>query len=141
MVRHVSRLFVTGASLAVPLYTIVLRKGYGLGAQAMAAGVDALDQASVEKHLAEVVHQHGGIDVSFNYYVNSRWVADFSYSWFDFEVKEQNARDVLLPNAPENKFSAGLSYVGDRLSTSLKYRWVDDFAWAAGIFSPKRSRP
>ena len=75
-----------------------------------------------------------GIDVSFNYYVTNRWVADFSYSWFDFEVKEQNARDVLLPNAPENKFSAGLSYVGDRLSTSLKYRWVDDFAWAAGIF-------
>jgi acetyl/propionyl-CoA carboxylase alpha subunit/acetyl-CoA carboxylase carboxyltransferase component len=38
MVRHVSRMFVTAASLAVPLYTIVLRKGYGLGAQAMAAG-------------------------------------------------------------------------------------------------------
>jgi acetyl-CoA carboxylase carboxyltransferase component len=38
MVRHVSRMFVTAASLSVPLYTIVLRKGYGLGAQAMAAG-------------------------------------------------------------------------------------------------------
>jgi acetyl-CoA carboxylase carboxyltransferase component len=38
MVRHVSRMFVTAASLSVPLYTVVLRKGYGLGAQAMAAG-------------------------------------------------------------------------------------------------------
>jgi acetyl-CoA carboxylase carboxyltransferase component len=37
-VRHVSRLFVTGANLSVPFGTIVLRKGYGLGAQAMAGG-------------------------------------------------------------------------------------------------------
>jgi acetyl-CoA carboxylase carboxyltransferase component len=37
-VRHMSRLFVTGASLTVPFFTIVLRKGYGLGAQAMAGG-------------------------------------------------------------------------------------------------------
>jgi acetyl/propionyl-CoA carboxylase alpha subunit/acetyl-CoA carboxylase carboxyltransferase component len=37
-VRKVSRLFVTGASLGVPLFTVILRKGYGLGAQAMAGG-------------------------------------------------------------------------------------------------------
>ncbi len=33
-----SRMFVTGANLSVPFFTIVLRKGYGLGAQAMAGG-------------------------------------------------------------------------------------------------------
>ncbi len=38
LVRHAARLFVTGASLRVPFFTIVLRKGYGLGAQAMAGG-------------------------------------------------------------------------------------------------------
>src|SRR5207245_9830828 len=38
LVRHVSRMFVTGASVTVPFFTIVLRKGYGLGAQAMAGG-------------------------------------------------------------------------------------------------------
>ena len=38
LVRHVSRLFVIGASLTVPFGTIILRKGYGLGAQAMAGG-------------------------------------------------------------------------------------------------------
>src|SRR5438034_303361 len=38
LVRHVSRLFVVGANLTVPFFTIVLRKGYGLGAQAMAGG-------------------------------------------------------------------------------------------------------
>ncbi|MBC9252333.1 carbamoyl-phosphate synthase large subunit [Pseudomonas alcaligenes] len=37
-VRHVSRMFVSAASLSVPFFTLVLRKGYGLGAQAMAAG-------------------------------------------------------------------------------------------------------
>src|ERR1019366_7063083 len=38
LVRHVSRMFVTGASLTVPVCTVVLRKAYGLGAQAMAGG-------------------------------------------------------------------------------------------------------
>ena len=38
LVRHCSRLFVIGASLTVPTFTIVLRKSYGLGAQAMAGG-------------------------------------------------------------------------------------------------------
>ena len=38
LVRHVSRMFVTGGSLTVPFFTIVLRKGYGLGAQSMAGG-------------------------------------------------------------------------------------------------------
>jgi acetyl-CoA carboxylase carboxyltransferase component len=38
LVRHCCRLFVTGANLTVPFFTIVLRKGYGLGAQAMAGG-------------------------------------------------------------------------------------------------------
>ncbi len=37
-VRHFSRLFVTAASATIPWLTIVLRKGYGLGAQAMAGG-------------------------------------------------------------------------------------------------------
>lgn len=38
LVRHCSRLFVIGANLTVPHMTIVLRKAYGLGAQAMAGG-------------------------------------------------------------------------------------------------------
>jgi acetyl-CoA carboxylase carboxyltransferase component len=37
-VRHFARMFLTGANLQVPVGTIVLRKGYGLGAQAMAGG-------------------------------------------------------------------------------------------------------
>jgi len=37
-VRHVSRMFVTAAHLRVPFLALVLRKGYGLGAMAMAGG-------------------------------------------------------------------------------------------------------
>ncbi len=37
-VRHFARMFLVGANLSVPAGTIVLRKGYGLGAQAMAGG-------------------------------------------------------------------------------------------------------
>jgi acetyl-CoA carboxylase carboxyltransferase component len=37
-VRRGSRLIVASANLSVPLFTIVVRKGYGLGAQAMAGG-------------------------------------------------------------------------------------------------------
>ena len=38
LVRHVSRIFVNAAGLSVPYLTVVLRRGYGLGAQAMAGG-------------------------------------------------------------------------------------------------------
>jgi acetyl-CoA carboxylase carboxyltransferase component len=37
-VRHVCRMFVIGSHLTVPYLTIVLRRGYGLGAMAMARG-------------------------------------------------------------------------------------------------------
>jgi acetyl-CoA carboxylase carboxyltransferase component len=38
LVRHVSRLFVTASHLRVPLFAVVLRKGYGLGVMAVAGG-------------------------------------------------------------------------------------------------------
>jgi len=37
-VRHFGRMFVAGANLSVPIVTVILRKAYGLGAQAMAGG-------------------------------------------------------------------------------------------------------
>jgi acetyl-CoA carboxylase carboxyltransferase component len=38
LVRHCSRLFVTGGNVSVPMVSVVLRKSYGLGAQAMMGG-------------------------------------------------------------------------------------------------------
>ena len=37
-VRHASRLFVVAANLRVPFFSVVLRKGYGLGAMGLTAG-------------------------------------------------------------------------------------------------------
>lgn len=37
-VRHVSRMFLTGSHLNIPVFTVVLRKAYGLGALAMSTG-------------------------------------------------------------------------------------------------------
>lgn len=38
LVRHCNRLFITGANLSVPLFMVIVRKAYGLGALAMAGG-------------------------------------------------------------------------------------------------------
>ena len=38
LVRHSSRMFLIGANLSVPFFTVILRKAYGLGAIAMAGG-------------------------------------------------------------------------------------------------------
>jgi len=38
LVRHCSRMLVAGAALTVPMAAVILRRGYGLGAQAMVAG-------------------------------------------------------------------------------------------------------
>jgi acetyl-CoA carboxylase carboxyltransferase component len=38
LVRHASRLLIVGAALRVPLVAVILRRGYGLGAQAMVGG-------------------------------------------------------------------------------------------------------
>ena len=46
-VRHFSRMFVTGANLTVPIVTVMLRKAYGLGAQAMAGGTLTAPVATV----------------------------------------------------------------------------------------------
>ena len=47
LVRHCSRLFVTGANITVPLVSIVLRKSYGLGAQAMMGGSTKAPHATI----------------------------------------------------------------------------------------------
>jgi acetyl/propionyl-CoA carboxylase alpha subunit/acetyl-CoA carboxylase carboxyltransferase component len=45
LVRHAARMFVTAASLQAPMFVVVLRKGYGLGAMAIGGG--SFQRASV----------------------------------------------------------------------------------------------
>lgn len=75
-----------------------------------------------------------GAELALNYYVTNNWIVDFNFSHFDFDVKSQQTGDRLLPNAPEKKFNAGLSYRGAKFDAKIAYRWVDEFDWAAGVF-------
>lgn len=75
-----------------------------------------------------------GVDVGLNVYFTPQWTFDFTYSWFDFDITRRGPEDIQA-NAPENKFSTGISYNGSKLAASLKFRWVDDFFWAAGAFA------
>lgn len=77
-----------------------------------------------------------GIDIGFNYFFHDDWTASFTYSWFDFKIRDSvpGLDRILLPNSPENKFSFGLSYNQDRWDAALTFRWVDDFRWGVGPF-------
>jgi outer membrane receptor protein involved in Fe transport len=77
-----------------------------------------------------------GLDVGLNYSLPVGWRIASSYSWFDFNVQDQPAgtEDLLLPNAPNHAFSAGLAYERGRISASADVRWVGDFRWADGFF-------
>jgi acetyl-CoA carboxylase carboxyltransferase component len=53
-VRKVSRLFTVGANLSVPLFMVILRKAYGLGAQAMAGGTFGAPAANIAWPTGEI---------------------------------------------------------------------------------------
>ncbi|MEE8368115.1 MAG: TonB-dependent receptor [Thermoanaerobaculia bacterium] len=77
-----------------------------------------------------------GIDIGLNHYFQNDWTFSLSYSWFDFDVKEDlpGFDSLLLPNTPENKLSVGMAYVGSRFDAGFDARWVDKFRWAVGPF-------
>jgi len=75
-----------------------------------------------------------GLEVGLNLYLNSQWVLDANYSWFDFDVKNQIAADPLLPNTAENRYGVGITYNGSKFNGSAKWRHSDEYAWSAGVF-------
>jgi len=76
-----------------------------------------------------------GIELGLKYFLNKHWIADINYTWFDFVVKEELTANPILPNTPEHHVNLGVAYISDRLDLSVRYRWVDDFPWAVGIFT------
>ena len=75
-----------------------------------------------------------GVELGLKYFVNKFLTADFNYTWFDFVVREELKGSPILPNAPEHHFNLGVAYAADRIDASMRYRWVDDFPWRAGLF-------
>jgi outer membrane receptor protein involved in Fe transport len=58
-----------------------------------------------------------------------------SWTWYDFEVKEQQIGDVLIPNAPKHKFALGATYRSPHgFEIALSGRNVQPYHWAAGVF-------
>ena len=76
-----------------------------------------------------------GFDVGLNVYHES-FVFDFTYSWFNFDVKELGVlNSPIIPNAPKHKYAMGVTYNGEKYTASAKFRWVDGFEWEAGAFA------
>lgn len=77
-----------------------------------------------------------GADLGVNHYFDDRWTLSFTYSWFDFDIKDDTSplAGQLIPNTPEHKASAGVSYRDRRFDATLAARWVDDFRWVVGPF-------
>jgi iron complex outermembrane receptor protein len=77
-----------------------------------------------------------GIDFGLNYYFLEDWTLSFAYSWFDFEIQDQDSpfANQLLPNTPENKVAAGVSYAIPKWDFAFDLRWVDEFRWSVGPF-------
>jgi iron complex outermembrane receptor protein len=77
-----------------------------------------------------------GIDIGLNYYFVEDWTLSFAYSWFDFEIQDPDSpiANQLLPNTPEHKLAAGISYAVPKWDFAFDLRWLDEFRWAVGPF-------
>jgi iron complex outermembrane receptor protein len=72
-----------------------------------------------------------GADLAFGYFFDDNWRLNLSYSWFEFDIVDDvgGVRDLLQPNAPENKAALTLSYDRTRWDAYLRGRWVEGFPW------------
>ncbi len=77
-----------------------------------------------------------GVDFGAQYFITDKLNLQTSYSWFDFDILDDDPRirEILLPNSPEHKASLSLSYAGNKFDARISGRWVDDFRWSAGVF-------
>jgi outer membrane receptor protein involved in Fe transport len=75
-----------------------------------------------------------GIELGVHHHFSQNWTLDFTYNWFDFDVQQELPDDPVIPNTAEHKYSVGLAYVAPKFDASVRYRWVDDFDWNAGVF-------
>ncbi len=76
-----------------------------------------------------------GLELGFNYYLTNEFLISANWSYFDFDVDEQQEGDELLPNNPKNKFGYAIRYSNPNgFEAELSGRSVQAFNWAAGIF-------
>jgi acetyl-CoA carboxylase carboxyltransferase component len=101
LVRHASRLFLAGAALTVPFMTVVLRKGYGLGAQAMAGGSFRATLMTVAWPTGEFggMGLEGAVKLAYRKELDAIEDADARQARFDAMVADAYARGTALNTA------------------------------------------
>ena len=130
LVRHCSRLFVTGANLTVPTVTVVTRKAYGLGAQAMMGGSTRAPMACV----AWPTGEFGGMGLEGAVRLGYRKELD--------SVDDPAARERLFQEMVDRMYEHGKA-----VSTAMSFE-IDDVIdpadtrrWLTSLLDAAPSRP
>ena len=106
MVRHANRLFVTAASIQVPIFTVVLRKAYGLGAMAMAGGSlwESFFTISWPSGEFGAMGLEGAVKLGFKKELEACATDQEKEALFDKLVKDAYARGKAINAAPMLEF-------------------------------------
>lgn len=75
-----------------------------------------------------------GLEVAVNHQPDARWLLNLTYAWFDFTVRDETPGVKVTPNAPGHRMSFGATYRASPLAATARYRWVQGFDWASGVF-------
>jgi acetyl-CoA carboxylase carboxyltransferase component len=127
LVRHASRMFVVGASVTVPFFTIVLRKGYGLGAQAMAAG----SFKATDFTIAWPTGEFGGMNLEGAVRLGHRRELEA----IEDDAERESATEALIAAAYEQGRAvraAELFEIDDVIDPAATRTWVRSLTRAAG---------
>jgi acetyl-CoA carboxylase carboxyltransferase component len=129
-VRHLTRMVVTGANLTVPFGLVVLRKAYGLGAQAMAAGSLKVPQFAISWPTGEFgpMGLEGAVKLGFKRELDA----------IDDEQERQHRYDQMVAGAYEHGKAlnvASVFEIDDVIDPADTRRWI------ATALAPATSRP
>jgi acetyl-CoA carboxylase carboxyltransferase component len=119
LVRHCSRLFVTGANVTVPMASVILRKSYGLGAQAMMGGSTKAPAACV----AWPTGEFGGMGLEGAVRLGYRRELE---AIDDPELREQNFQDRVASMYEHGKALNAASHfeIDDVIDPADTRRWL-----------------
>jgi acetyl-CoA carboxylase carboxyltransferase component len=134
-VRHMARMFVTGANVTVPVGTVILRKGYGLGAQAMAGGTFKAPLFCV----AWPTGEFGGMNLEGAVRLGQRRELD--------AIEDPEERERVYQAMVERMYEHGkalnmASYfeIDDVIDPADTRRWITTLLTAAGASSPRTGK-
>jgi acetyl-CoA carboxylase carboxyltransferase component len=135
LVRHCNRLFVTGANVTVPTVAIVLRKAYGLGAQAMMGGSTKAPLACV----AWPTGEFGGMGLEGAVRLGYRRELD--------AVEDDDAREELFQELVDRMYDVGkglsvASYfeIDDVIDPADSRHWITTILDAAPPPAPRAGK-